>query len=149
VQEELLLKRQRVPMFCSIAPRVMKAAQWLDIQDLGQPPAPEADGAFLLFFEKLTEKLLDAAGRLTKVVDAECRELLGLAGTCIFTNLQRQCPELDLLDVLRKVWEVPAAGPLDRQAAARAAQVNATVERLLAIYERPGARAGTALVMGS
>jgi hypothetical protein len=87
VQEELLLKRQRVLMFCSIAPRVMKAAQWLDIQDLGQPPAPEADGAFLLFFEKLTEKLLDAAGRLTKVVDAECRELLGLAGTCIFTNL--------------------------------------------------------------
>jgi hypothetical protein len=94
---------------------------------LGQPPVLEDDGAFLLFFEKFTEKLLDVVEKFTEVINAECWELLGIAGARIFSNLQRQCPDLDLLDIPRKVWEVPAAGTPHREAAARAAQVNTAV----------------------
>jgi hypothetical protein len=57
----------------------------------------------LLFFGKLTDKLVDAAEKLTDVIDAECQDLLGLAEACIFSNLQFSCPDFDLLDVLRKV----------------------------------------------
>jgi hypothetical protein len=50
----------------------MEAARWLVIQDLGQPLVPKDDVAFLLFFDKLIEKLIEAVGRLMEVIDAEC-----------------------------------------------------------------------------
>jgi hypothetical protein len=43
---------------------------------------------------------VEAVARVTKLIDAECQELLGLAGMRIFSNLQRLRPDLDLLDVL-------------------------------------------------
>jgi hypothetical protein len=50
-------------------------------------PAPEDDGAILRFFCQLSDKLVEAAARVMELIDAECRELLGLAGTRIFSNL--------------------------------------------------------------
>jgi hypothetical protein len=138
-EEAVVLKRLRVQMFllhCSLCDGVSAAAGH---PGAGLAPVPEDHGAFLLFFEKLTEKLLDAVGRLIEFINTECWELLGLLGARIFTNLQRQCPKLDLLNVLRKVQEVPATGTPDHEAAARAAQVSSAIQRLLAIYKRPGA----------
>jgi hypothetical protein len=50
-------------------------------------PAPEDDGAVLHFFSQLTDKLVEAAAKVTELIDAECWELLGLNGTGIFSNL--------------------------------------------------------------
>jgi hypothetical protein len=63
-------------------------------------PALEDDGTFLHFFGQLTDKLVEATTNVMELIDTECRDLLGLAGTCIFSNLQHLCPDLDLLDVL-------------------------------------------------
>jgi hypothetical protein len=54
----------------------------------------------LCFFCQLSDKLVEAAARVTELIDAEYRELLGLARTRIFCNLQRLRLDLDLLDVL-------------------------------------------------
>jgi hypothetical protein len=74
-------------MFRDISARAMEAARRLGIQGLGLPPAPEDDGAFLHFFSQLTDKLVEAAAKVTELIDAECWELLGLNGTSIFSNL--------------------------------------------------------------
>jgi hypothetical protein len=50
-----------------------------------------------------------------ELVDAECRELLGLMGTRIFSNLQRLCPDLDLEEVLQRRAPPPPGTP-DRAA---------------------------------
>jgi hypothetical protein len=50
-------------------------------------PAPKDDGAILRFFCRLSDKLVEAEARVMELIDGECRELLGLAGTCIFSNL--------------------------------------------------------------
>jgi hypothetical protein len=64
---------------------------------------------------------VEATVRVTELIDAECRELLGLAGTRIFSNLQHLRLNLDLLDVLqRRATSTPPDTP-DRQAVARAA----------------------------
>jgi hypothetical protein len=106
---------------------------------MGQDPALEDDGAFLLFSDRLSEKLIEAMGQLTEVIDADYRELLGLAGTLIFTNLRHQHPNINLLNVLRKVLVVPASSPSDSAAAAIASLVREVVTRILVIYERLGA----------
>jgi hypothetical protein len=85
--EALLLWRQRVQMFRYISARAMEAARRLGIQGLSLPPAPEDDGAFLHFFGQLMDKLVEAAAKVTELIDAEYRELLELAGTRIFSNL--------------------------------------------------------------
>jgi hypothetical protein len=99
-EEALLLRRQRVQMFNDIFVPVMEAAQRLGTKGLSLPPAPEDDGAILHFFGQLTDKLVEAAARFTELIDAECRELLGLAGMHIFSNLQHLHLDLDLVDVL-------------------------------------------------
>jgi hypothetical protein len=71
------------------------------------------------------------------LIDAECRELLGLAGTRIFSNLQCLRPELDLEEVLQR-REPPAPGTPDRTAQARAKQLDVTLQWLQAIYAHPG-----------
>jgi hypothetical protein len=84
------------------------------------------------------------AGKFTKVVDAECCDLLGLVGTRIFTNLHHLRPELDLLDNLCRAPNVPAANSSDNEATTMASRVQAAVERLLAIYEWSRTRANPA-----
>jgi hypothetical protein len=75
-----------------------------------------------------------------ELIDAECRELLGLAGTRIFSNLQRLRPDLNLEEVLRRPPPPPPGTP-DRAAEARAGRVYIALQRLQAIYARPGAAA--------
>jgi hypothetical protein len=75
-----------------------------------------------------------------ELIDAECRELLGLAGTRIFTNLQRLRPNLNLEEVLQRPSPPPPGTP-DCAAVARAGQLDIALRRLQAIYARPGAPA--------
>jgi hypothetical protein len=89
-------------MFHTIYARALEAVQRLGLQGLSQPPAHEDDGAFLHVFGQLTDKLVEDAMKLTEVINAEYRELLGLAGARIFSNLQRLLPDLDLLYVLQR-----------------------------------------------
>jgi hypothetical protein len=58
--------------------------------------------AFLQLFTKNIEKLEIAAIGLDATVEEECRELLGLAGTCIFSNLLRTNPAFDVTVVLQR-----------------------------------------------
>jgi hypothetical protein len=74
--------------------------------------------------------------RVTELIDAECRELLGMAGTRIFSKLQRLRPDLDLLDVLQRRGNKPLGTP-DRRAITRAARLDIALHRLQAIYSRP------------
>jgi hypothetical protein len=134
----LLLRRQWVQMFCTISARTMLAARHLGVQGLSQPPAPEDDWAFLHFFSQHTDKLVEAAARFIELIDVECRELLGLTRTRIFSNLQRMFPDLDLLDVLQRKGGGTPPGTPDRDAITRAARMDASIQRLQAIYSRPG-----------
>jgi hypothetical protein len=101
-EEARLLRRQQVQMFHEVPARVMEAARRLGIEGLSLPPAPEDDEAIMRFFSQLSDKLVKAAARATELIDAECRELLGMAGTHIFSNLQCLHPDLDLEDVLER-----------------------------------------------
>jgi hypothetical protein len=75
-----------------------------------------------------------------ELIDAECRELLGLAGTRIFSNIQRLRPNLNLEEVLQRPLPPPPGTP-DRAAVARAGRLDIALRRLQAIYARPGAPA--------
>jgi hypothetical protein len=86
------------------------------------------------------EKLVEASAKVSELVDAECRELLGLAGMRIFSNLQRLRPDLDLEEVLQRRAPAPPGTP-DRVAQARAARLDITLQRLQAIYARLGTSA--------
>jgi hypothetical protein len=127
-------------MFRGFSARVMAAAHRLGIHGLSLPTVPEDDGSILLFFSQLAEQLDGASAKVLGLIDAECRELLGLAGTRIFTNLQRLHPSLNLEEVLRRPSPPPPGTP-DRAAAARAERVHIALQRLQAIYARPGAPA--------
>jgi hypothetical protein len=110
-------------MFCGVSTHVMEAARCLGIEGLVLPSAPEDDGAILCFFCQLSDKLAEAATRVIQLIDAECRELLGLAMTCIFSNLQCLRPDLDLEEVLQRRAATPPGTP-DRGAIARAARLD-------------------------
>jgi acetolactate synthase regulatory subunit len=132
-----VLCRQRVQMFRGFSARVMEAAHRLGIHGLNLPTVPEDDGSMMLFFSQLAKELDVASARVLDLIYAECRELLGLAGMRIFSNLQRLRPELDLEEVLQR-WEPPAPGTPDRAAQARAEQLDVALQRLQAIYARLG-----------
>jgi septation ring formation regulator EzrA len=85
--EARMLRRQRVQMFREFSARIMEAAHHLGIHGLNLPTIPEDDGSIILFFSQLAEQLDDASAKVLELTDAECRELLGLAGTRIFSNL--------------------------------------------------------------
>jgi hypothetical protein len=74
-------------MFCGFSARIMEAAHHLGIHELNLPIVPEDDGSIILFFSQLAEQLDGASAKVLELIDAECRELLGLAGTQIFSNL--------------------------------------------------------------
>jgi hypothetical protein len=94
----------------------------------------------MLFFSQLANELDGASARVLDLIDAECRELLGLAGTRIFSNLQRLRPDLNLEEVLQRPPPPPPGTP-DRTVEARAERVHAALQRLQAIYARPAAAA--------
>jgi septal ring factor EnvC (AmiA/AmiB activator) len=85
--EACVLHRQHVQMFHGFSARVMEAAHRLGIHGLTLPTVPEDDGSIIHFFSRLAEQLADALAKVLELVDAECRELLGLAGMHIFSNL--------------------------------------------------------------
>jgi hypothetical protein len=85
--EARMLRRQRVQMFHRFSAQVMEAAHRLGIHGLTLPTVPEDDGSIIHFFSQLAEQLADASAKVLELVDAECWELLGLAGTRIFSNL--------------------------------------------------------------
>jgi hypothetical protein len=138
--EARVLRRQRVQMFRGFSARVMEAAHRLGIHGLTLPTVSEDDGSIIHFFSHLAEQLADASTKVLELIDAECRELLGLAGTRIFSNLQRLCPDLDLEKVLQRRAPLPP-GTLDRAAQDRPARLDIALQRLQAIYARPGTSA--------
>jgi hypothetical protein len=135
-----MLRRQRVQMFHRFSARIMAAAHRLGIHGLNLPTVPEDDGSIMLFFSQLAEQLDGASAKVLELIDAECRDLLGLAGTRIFSNLQRLRPDLNLEEVLQRMAPPPPGTP-DRSAVARATWLDIAVRRLQAIYARPGAPA--------
>jgi hypothetical protein len=139
-EEARVLRRHRVQMFRGFSARVMAAAHRLGIHGLNLPTVPEDDGSILLFFSQLAEELDDASLKVLDLIDAECRELLGLAGTRIFSNIQRLRPDLNLEEVLRRPPPPPPGTP-DRAAEARAGRLHFALRRLQALYARPGAPA--------
>jgi hypothetical protein len=106
-----MLRRQSVQMFRGFSARIMVAAHRLGIHGLNLPTVPEDDGSIMLFFSQLAEQLDGASAKVLELVDAECRELLGLTGTRIFSNLQRLCPDLDLEEVLQRRVPPPPGTP--------------------------------------
>jgi hypothetical protein len=115
----------------------MEAAHRLGIHGLTPPTVPEDDGLIIHFFSQLAEQLADASSKVLELVDAECRELLGLTGTQIFSNLQRLRPDLDLEEVLQRRVPPPPGTP-DRTAQDRASRLDIALQWLQAIYARPG-----------
>jgi hypothetical protein len=127
--EARILHRQRVQMFRGFSARIMEAANRLGIEGLTLPTIPEDDGSILHFFSQLAKKLAEASTKVLELVDAECRELLGLAGTWIFSNIQRLSPDLDLEEVLQRRVPPPLGTP-DRAAQARAECLDIALQRL-------------------
>jgi hypothetical protein len=80
-EEARVLRRQRVQMFHGFSARVMAVAHRLGIHGLNLPTVPEDDGSIMLFFSQLAEQLDGASAKVLELIDAECRELLGLTGT--------------------------------------------------------------------
>jgi acetolactate synthase regulatory subunit len=136
--EVLVLRRQRMRMFRGFSACVMAAAHRLGIHRLNLPAVPKDDGSIMLFFSQLAEELDGASARVLELIDAECRELLGLVGTRIFSNIQRLRPDLNLEEVLQRPSPPPPGTP-DRAAVARAGRLDIALRRLQAIYARPGA----------
>jgi hypothetical protein len=128
-EEAHMLRRQRVQMFRGFSARVMAAAHRLGIHGLTLPTVPEDDGSILLFFSQLAEELDGALAKVLGLIDAKCRELLGLVGTRIFSNIQRLRPDLNLEEVLRRLLP-PLPGTPDRAAEARAGRLGIALRRL-------------------
>jgi hypothetical protein len=138
--EARMLHRQHVQMFCGFSARIMEAVHRLGIHGLNLPTVPEDDGSIILFFSQLAEQLDDASAKVLELVDADCRELLGLAGTRVLSNLQRLRPDLDMEEVLQRRAPPPPGTP-NRMAQARATRLDIALQRLQAIYARPGTSA--------
>jgi acetolactate synthase regulatory subunit len=90
--EARMLRRQRMQMFRGFSVRLMEVAHRLGIDRLNLPTIPEDDRSILHFFGQLADKLADALAKVAELINTECRELLGLAGTRIFSNIQRLRP---------------------------------------------------------
>jgi hypothetical protein len=76
-----MLRRQRMQMFRGFSARRMEEAHRPGIDGLNLPTIPEDDGWILHFFGQLADKLADALAKVAELIDTECQELLGLAGT--------------------------------------------------------------------
>jgi uncharacterized membrane protein YgcG len=139
-EEARMLRRQWVQMFYGFSAHVMVAVHRLGIHGLNLPTVPEDDRSILLFFSQLAEQLDGTSAKVLELIDTECRELLGLAGTRIFTNLQCLHPSLDLEEVLWRPLPPPPGTP-DHTAVARAGCLGIALRQLQAIYAYPRAPA--------
>jgi hypothetical protein len=83
--------------------------------------------------------------RFNKVIDPDSRDLLGLAGAHIFTNLLHLYHGLNLLYVLHKVPNAPADSPSNSKVAAVASLVREAIMCLLTLYKRLGTGANPTL----
>jgi hypothetical protein len=81
-------------MFCAFSARVLAVAHRLGIHGLNLPTVPDDDGSMMLFLSQLAEELDGVSARFLDLIDAKCRELLGLAGMRIFSNHQHDHPSL-------------------------------------------------------
>jgi hypothetical protein len=79
---------------------------------------------------------VEASAKVAELIDTECQELLALAGTRIFSNVQRLHPKLDPEELLQRRVATPPGSP-DRAAQTRAARLDIALHRLQAIYARP------------
>jgi hypothetical protein len=77
----------------------------------------------MLFFSQLAKELDGASGKVLDLIDAACRELLGLAGMRIFSNIQCLHPNLNLEEVLQRP-SPPLPGTPDRVAVSRAVHLD-------------------------
>jgi hypothetical protein len=137
-EEARMLRRQCMQMFRGFSARLMEATHRLGIDGLNLPTIPEDNGSILHFFGQLA----DASAKVAELIDTECRELLGLAGTRIFSNIQHLRPDLDLEEVLqRRVAPLPSTP--DHVAQERATRLDSALQRLQAIYARPRTSAAT------
>jgi hypothetical protein len=127
-------------MFRGFSARVMAAAHRLGIHGLNLPTIPEDDGLIMLFFSQLVEELDDASVKVLELINTECWELLGLAGTRIFSNIQHLRPNLNLEEVLQRPPPLPPRTP-DCAAEARAGQLHLALQRLQALFAHPRASA--------
>jgi hypothetical protein len=59
----------------------MATTHRLGIHGLNLPTVPEDDGSVMLFLSQMAEQLDGASAKVLDLIDAECQELLGLAGT--------------------------------------------------------------------
>ena len=85
----------------------------------GAPANFQADdiGSYALFFERLVAKLEKTSAEMQGTIEAECREVLELAGERIFTNLHLRDASFPFEEVLRKP-EPEEAAKASRQAVA-------------------------------
>jgi hypothetical protein len=91
-------------------------------------PADNNDTAFLQLFTQIVEKVEAAVTNLNDIIEEECRELLSLAATRIFTNLLHADLSFDFATVLRRVEPSQAFKFL--------LGVNEHMESLLELYQR-------------
>jgi hypothetical protein len=110
--EAWMLRRQHVQMFRGFTARLMEATRCLGFEGLALPSVPEDDGAILCFFGQLADKLVEASAKVAELIDTECWELLALAGTRIFSNVQRLHPKLDLEELLQRRAATPHGASL-------------------------------------
>jgi hypothetical protein len=136
-EEARMLHRQRMQMFHGFSARLMEATRRLGIDRLHLPSVPEDDRSIIHFFGQLSDKLAEGVTKVMELINAKCRDLLGLAGMRIFSNIQRLRPDLDLEEVLQRRVATPPDTP-DRAAQARAARLDIALQHLQAIYSRSG-----------
>jgi hypothetical protein len=79
-------------MFREFSARVMAAAHCLGIHGLNLPTIPEDDGSIMVFFSQLAGQLDGASAKVLVLINAECRELLGLMGTRISPTSSASAP---------------------------------------------------------
>ncbi|MBI0384628.1 hypothetical protein JBE27_52325, partial [Streptomyces albiflaviniger] len=97
---------------------------------VSSPRIPTGDGAadYLQFFTELVESLEQIVSGVNTIVEDECRELLSIAATRVFSHLRRLNPRFDFSSVL---------GPVDpRIAIALDKMVRPHVEALVQAYGR-------------
>ena len=108
-QQGRVLQRERGKMFRDLATRARNVTVRLGVDSPDNPSGDDA-AAYLKFFAVLVERLEESAADVDTVIDEECRELLGIAATCVFSNLHLANPNFDFSSVLRPVeTKYPAA----------------------------------------
>jgi hypothetical protein len=99
---ESMLKRERCLMYHDLATRTGHAVSRLGVAEY-RPPSNLDDTdptTFLHIFQQITELLESTEEGLESIVEKECDDLLGAAGSVIFSNLLRLNPAFNLGAVL-------------------------------------------------